>query len=67
MLKSDTKKAVVVQEQSLVRDLKDVNVESSELVDGLEKILYNLGIKVEKIDGEEDSKPEDINNVNSGV
>jgi hypothetical protein len=67
MLKADTKKAVVVQEQSLVRDLKDVNVESGELVEGLETILYNLGVKVEKIDGEEDSKPEHINNDNSGV
>lgn len=67
MLKADTKKAVVVQEQSLVRDLKDVNVESSELVDGLETVLLSLGVKVEKIEGGENSKPEHINEDESGV
>ncbi|WP_048153077.1 hypothetical protein [Methanolacinia paynteri] len=67
MLKADTKKAVVVQELSLVRDLKDTNVDSTELVDELQSVLYGLGVKVEKIDGEGNSKPEHINEDESGV
>ncbi|MCK4269891.1 MAG: hypothetical protein KAW93_05370 [Methanogenium sp.] len=42
MLKSDTKKVVSVQEESLVRELKDVHVEAGELVEGLESILNKL-------------------------
>ncbi|WP_421907830.1 hypothetical protein [Methanolacinia petrolearia] len=67
MLKADTKKAVVVQELSLVRDLKDTNVNSTELVDELQSVLYGLGVKVEKIDGEGNAKPEHINEDESGV
>ncbi|MBN1432152.1 MAG: hypothetical protein JW931_05225 [Methanomicrobiaceae archaeon] len=61
MLKSDTKKAVTVQEMSLVRDLKDTRIESRELVDGLETVLHQLGVKVEKIEDDEDSNPDNIN------
>jgi len=42
MLKSDTKKVVSVQEESLVRELKDVHVEAGELVEGLESVLDEL-------------------------
>lgn len=67
MLKSDTKKAVVVQELSLVRNLKDETVESRELVDGLESVLNNLGVKVEKIEEEEDSNQKTITEGENGV
>ncbi len=53
MLKADTKKAVTVQELSLVRDLKDTKVESRELVEGLETVLHELGVRVEKIEEDE--------------
>jgi len=67
MLKSDTKKAVVVQELSLVRGMKDLEVGSGELVEGLESVLNHLGVKVEKIEEEEDSKPETITEDENGV
>ncbi|MBP2132982.1 hypothetical protein J2128_000903 [Methanomicrobium sp. W14] len=47
MLKSDTKKAVSVQEFSLVRDLKDAKIESEELVEDLENILEKFGVQKE--------------------
>lgn len=63
MLKSDTKKAVSVQEASLVRDLKDANIESEELVEDLESILEEFGIEREPKDNYADATDEeDINN-----
>ena len=58
MLKSDTKKAVNIQDVSLLRDLKDTRVETRELVDGLESVLTQLGAKIEKIDEDENSNSE---------
>lgn len=58
MLKSDTKKAVNIQDTSVVRDLKDTKVETGELVEGLESVLHRLGAKIEKIEDERESKPE---------
>ncbi|MBN2733287.1 MAG: hypothetical protein JXQ82_00300 [Methanomicrobiaceae archaeon] len=49
MLKSDTKKVVSVQETSLVRDLKDTNISSEELVGDLEDILEQFGIEKEQV------------------
>jgi hypothetical protein len=63
MLKSDTKKAVSVQELSLVRDLKDAKIESGELVEELEDILEQFGIEKEiKKDINENINEGDINN-----
>jgi len=42
LLKSDTEKKVVVQEASLVRNLKDVHVETNDLVGELEDVLGTL-------------------------
>lgn len=65
MLKSDTKKAVSVQELSLVRDLKDIKVESEELVDELEDILVQFGIEKEiKKDINENNNEANINKQN---
>lgn len=61
MLKADTKKAVTIQELSLIRDLKDTKIESRELVEGLESVLHELGVKVEKIEVDENSNPDRIN------
>ena len=48
MLKSDTQKAVNIQETSLVRDMKDVRVSSEELIEGLETLMFSLGGEIEK-------------------
>ena len=48
MLKSDTQKAVNIQETSLIRDMKDVRVSSEELIEGLESLMFSLGGEIEK-------------------
>ncbi|EHQ36676.1 putative sodium/potassium/calcium exchanger [Methanoplanus limicola] len=48
MLKSDTQKAVNIQETSLIRDMKDVRVSSEELIEGLESLMFSLGAEIEK-------------------
>ena len=45
MLKTDMKKKKSVQDESLVRDMKDSNVKVQELVDGLEDVLKKMGGK----------------------
>jgi len=54
MLKSDTKKAVSVQEVSLVRDLKDAHIEAENLVEELQGVYDELGLII----GVEPAKPE---------
>jgi hypothetical protein len=54
MLKSDTKKAVSVQEVSLVRDLKDAHIEAENLVEELQGVYDELGLII----GVEPEKPE---------
>ena len=62
MLKSDTKKAVSVQEVSLVRDLKDAHIETENLVEELQDVYNELGliigIKPEKPEVVEEAEPE---------
>lgn len=60
MLKSDTKKAVTVQESSLVRDLIDAKINSEELVEGLEDVLEQFGVKKEQIKEKEIITDEEI-------
>ncbi|WOF15617.1 hypothetical protein F1737_02405 [Methanoplanus sp. FWC-SCC4] len=48
MLKSDTKKAVAIQEVSLVRNLKDTKIDSTELIGELEEIMKEFGIEITK-------------------
>jgi hypothetical protein len=45
MLKNDTKRPRVVQDVSLLRDLKDVDVDAGELVEELESVLETLNKK----------------------
>ncbi len=45
MLKSDTKRPRVVQDVSLLRELKDVDVDTGELVEELESVLETLNKK----------------------
>jgi hypothetical protein len=45
MLKTDMQKKKSVQDESLVRDMKDSNVKVQELVDGLEDVLKKMGGK----------------------
>lgn len=45
MLKTDMQKKKSIQDESLVRDMKDSNVEVQELVDGLEDVLKKMGGK----------------------
>ncbi|UUX91825.1 hypothetical protein [Methanoplanus endosymbiosus] len=60
MLKSDTQKAVNIQETSLIRDMKDVRVSSEELIEGLESLMFSLGGEIEKTNraGNKENKEE---------
>lgn len=45
MLKTDIKKKKSIQDASLVRDMKDANVDSQDLIEGLEDVLKKMGGK----------------------